>query len=318
MPETKADFPSSPSFNPLVSVVVTTKNEEKNIVACLESIRQQSYPSQQIETIVVDNFSTDKTCELARRYTDKVFLFGPERSAQRNLGMIEKAQGQYVMFVDADMILSPRLVERCVEWLQRGDCIALHIPEIVLGRSYWSSVRRFERRFYDGTVIDGARFFLKEVFQKAGGFDEHFSGPEDWDLDKKIKQFGTIALLKTPVAVLARTEHKELDSFLRQRGTAREQFGEVIFHNESNFNVWRYLIKKNYYTLGFDSYVLKWGKDDPDIRRQFGLLYRYIFVFVEGGKWNHLLRHPLYAVGMFFLRFAVGCVYVTRRLRQKI
>ncbi|GCC09993.1 N-glycosyltransferase [archaeon] len=45
----------------LVSIIITTKNEEKNIANCLESIRTQSYPSEKIEIIVVDNNSTDRT-----------------------------------------------------------------------------------------------------------------------------------------------------------------------------------------------------------------------------------------------------------------
>ena len=69
---------------PLVSVIVTTKNEEKNIANCLKSIKNQTYKN--IEIIVVDNNSDDRTKEIAGKYTDKVFNHGPERSALRNLG----------------------------------------------------------------------------------------------------------------------------------------------------------------------------------------------------------------------------------------
>jgi glycosyltransferase involved in cell wall biosynthesis len=55
-----------------VSVVITTKNEEKNIANCLESIKRQTYPQNRIEIIVVDNNSTDGTKEIARKYTKKV------------------------------------------------------------------------------------------------------------------------------------------------------------------------------------------------------------------------------------------------------
>ena len=147
-------------LSPLVSVVITTKNEEKNIENCLISIKEQTYKN--IEIIVVDNNSSDKTKDLSLQYTEKVYNKGPERSAQRNFGMIDKSNGEYVMFVDADMMLGPYLVEDCVGSMQHSPDIALHIPEIVLGNNYFSKVRRFERRFYDGTVIDGARFFIKK------------------------------------------------------------------------------------------------------------------------------------------------------------
>ena len=134
--------------NPLISIVITTKNEEKHIRNCLLSIKEQTYPN--IEIIVVDNASSDRTKEIAKEYTNLVFDKGPERSSQRNYGMIKIARGQYVMFVDADMIFSPCLINSCIKQIKAKGCQALHIPEIVLGTSYWSKVRRFERSFKNG------------------------------------------------------------------------------------------------------------------------------------------------------------------------
>lgn len=158
---------------PFVSLVITTKNEEKNIGNCLESIRWQTYPQNLLEVIIVDNNSLDKTKEIAGKYTKNVFNKGPERSAQRNYGM-KMARGKYLMYLDADMILSPIVIEKAVEKLSpvsNIQCpvstippVALYIPEVILGNSYWSKVRRFERSFYDGTVIDCARFVKKDIF----------------------------------------------------------------------------------------------------------------------------------------------------------
>ena len=92
-------------------MVVTTKNEEKNISKCLESVRGQTYPQEALEVIVVDNYSTDRTKEIAQKYADKVFEHGPERSAQRNFGILKKSKGRYVMYLDADMRFSPEVVE---------------------------------------------------------------------------------------------------------------------------------------------------------------------------------------------------------------
>ena len=57
----------------VVSVIVTTKNEERHIGSCLESVKKQTYPRELIETIVVDNNSSDKTKEITLGYTDKVY-----------------------------------------------------------------------------------------------------------------------------------------------------------------------------------------------------------------------------------------------------
>lgn len=274
-------------MTPLVSVVITTKNEEPNIENCLKSIKEQSYSN--IEIIVVDNYSSDKTKEIALGYTDKVYDKGPERSAQRNYGMIDKSSGEYVMFVDADMILSRDLIGNCVEYINKEKCVALHISEVVMGHNFFSRVRRFERSFYDGTVIDGARFFKKNIFVNVGGFDETMSGPEDWDIDKKIKAIGRIGLVP--------------------------KNGEeaVIYHNEAEFNLKKYLDKKGYYTQSFAKYINKWGKDDRDIKKQFGLSYRYFGVFLENGKWKKLLTQPILTLGMYFLRVVVGVVYLVKR-----
>jgi glycosyltransferase involved in cell wall biosynthesis len=299
---------------PLVSIVITTKNEERNIQTCLDSIKSQSYSN--IETIVVDNFSTDRTQEISKRYTEKVFAKGPERSAQRNYGMIAQADGEYVMFVDADMILAPGLIEACVQRMQKGDCHALHIREIVLGVNFWSKVRRFERTFYDGTVVDGARFFLKSAFVAVGGFDEKLfkvGSGEDWDIDKLIKLHGAIILLDGCLQQ-GQKWNPALFKFLSARGVVPSLVEVLIYHNEADFELIKYLKKKSYYAKGFDGYIQKWGKNDPDIRKQFGLLYRYFGVFLENGKWKQLVLSPILAVGMYILRVQVGIVFIMNKL----
>jgi len=291
---------------PLVSVVVATRNEEKNIETCIKSIKYQTYPN--IEIIVVDNNSDDKTKALAKKYTKLVFDKGPERSAQRNYGMITKSKGDFVMFIDCDMILSPNLIKCCVETMLEGKCVALHIPEVVLGTSFWSKVRRFERSFYNGTVIDGARFFNKQVFEKVGGFDESMSGPEDWDIDKKMKTQGDIGLLKSEEDL----GKWPLKKFIIAKGINPVKYGVAIYHNEAEFDLKKYLDKKGYYATSFDNYIKKWGKDDPDIKKQLGLKYRFFSVFLENGKWLKLLCHSFLTLGMLYLRFMVGMKFITR------
>ena len=149
---------------PLVSITITTKNEEKNIKPCLESIKKQTYPQNKIEIIVVDNNSRDKTKQIAKQYTKKVFNIGPERSVQRNFGMLQKSSGKYLMFLDADMRLASKVISQAVKKLEDSPLVALYIPEIILGNSFFSRVRRFERSFYTGTVIDCVRIIRKDIF----------------------------------------------------------------------------------------------------------------------------------------------------------
>lgn len=314
-------------IKPLVSIVITTKNEAKNIENCFKSIKLQTYKN--IEVIVVDNSSIDETKKLALKYTKNVFNKGPERSAQRNYGMINKSKGKYVMFVDADMILAANLIESCVEMMETHSSqlttygfLALHIPEIVLGKKFFSRVRRFERTFYNGTVIDGARFFLKSAFQKVNGFDESMSGPEDWDIDKKIvheytnctnntnnSRWEIIGLLLDDI----KYSEWKLESLIIEKGVNPKDYGAVIYHNEAEFDLKKYLAKKGYYSTSFDTYIKKWGTNDPDTKKQLGLWYRYFGVFLENGKWLKLLSHPFLTLGMYYLRFLVGIKFITRK-----
>ena len=295
--------------NPLVSIVITTKNEANNIENCLTSIIEQTYPN--IEVIVVDNNSTDKTFEIALKFTNKVFNKGPERSTQRNYGMSKVASGKYVMFLDADMILGPKAIEACVSMSENGNWIALHIPEYVLGTKYFTRVRRFERSFYNGTVIDGARFFKKSTFIKVGGFDETLSGPEDWDIDKKIKQIGRIGLIPSSSEYLKENlwKHKR---FVIERGVNPRGKWNSIFHNESEFGLQNYLVKKKYYSKSLNKYITKWGINDSDIQKQTGVWYRFFGVFLEHGKWRSLLKKPLLIPGIYLLRVLVGLKFLQR------
>jgi glycosyltransferase involved in cell wall biosynthesis len=295
-------------MKPLVSVIITTKNEEKNIEKCIKGIIYQTYEN--VEIIVVDNNSTDKTKEISKEYTKKVFNFGPERSSQRNFGMIKKAKGKYVMFLDADMIISPSLIEKSVGNMEKNNFVALYIPEIVLGKKYFSKVRRFERLFYNGTSIDGARFFRRDVFKKIKGFDEKLYACEDWDLDKKIKKIGKIKILEEKEEKI---EEWKLKEFIFEKGVNPLSYGVVIYHNESEFNIKKYLIKKSYYSKNFFEYINKWGKEDEDIKKQFGFYYRFFGVFVENGKWRKFVKKPFLIIGLYYLRFLVGLNFIIQK-----
>ena len=265
---------------PLVSVIITTKNEEKNIANCLKGIKKQTY--KKIETIVVDNDSSDNTKKIAKKYTNKVYNKGPERSSQRNFG-VKKSSGEYILYLDADMILTPKVIAECVELAEKG-IDGIYIPEKIIGKGFWIKTRNFERSFYDSTAIDCVRFVSKKAFNQVNGFDTKMTGPEDWDFDKKIRQKRKVALIKAP-----------------------------LLHNEGKFSIKKYLAKKGYYAKDFDKYIKKWGRTDSDIKKQFGVYYRLLGVFVEKGKWKKLLAHPLLAFGMYFLRVLVGIEFLFRK-----
>lgn len=273
-------------YDKQVSVIITTKNEEKHIGNCLESIRKQIYSQDEIEIIVVDNNSKDKTVEIAKRYTEKVYNFGPERSAQRNFG-VKQAIGKYILYLDADMILLGNVIQECVEKCEKDGYIALYIPERISGGGFWTKVRDFERSFYNGTCIDAVRLVRRDKFLEIGGFDEILTGPEDWDFDRRIREVGKTAIIES-----------------------------VLYHDEGRINLIKYISKKCYYSRTFDAYIKKWGKNDSIVKKQLGLWYRLFGVFSKSGKWMRLLMHPVLTFGVYFLRILVGICYIFIRARK--
>jgi len=273
---------------PVVSVIVATKNEERNIGACLESITNQSYPREGLELVVVDNNSTDRTKSIARRFTDNVYNRGPNRASQLNFG-VRKSTGQYLFYPDADMRLSETVVGECVQKCESEEYVALYVPERVIGQGFWIRVRDFERSFYNGSCIDAIRFVRRSTFLQVGGFDERIEfGPDDWDFDRRVRAIGRVSIVNS-----------------------------VLYHNEGHFSLSRYLLKKSAYSKTIDKYIEKWGERDQIVRKQFGVWYRLFGVFLEGGNWKRFWRRPDLALGVHLLRVMVAIQYMKARVRTR-
>ena len=122
---------------PLVSIIIPAKKSAKTIADCLASCKDQSYLN--IEIIIIDNNSDDNTKKIAGEYTDKLFNYGPERSAQRNYG-IDQSQGDYILVIDSDMILEKNVIESLNNWLRLFEypiiCVVCLVIRFKISRSY--------------------------------------------------------------------------------------------------------------------------------------------------------------------------------------
>jgi glycosyltransferase involved in cell wall biosynthesis len=172
---------------PLVSVIIACKNNQEYIAQSLESVKNQTYTNW--ELIIVDNFSTDGTFEIAKQYTDQVYQLGPERSTQFNYGFT-KSKGELIYRIGAEFRLEPDVIQKCVDKIADGyDALAIHNRSV--GDSIWAQVRYLERESYknDDTVV-AVRFFKREVFATVNGFDENLVANEDFDLHNRIVDAG--------------------------------------------------------------------------------------------------------------------------------
>lgn len=156
-----------------ISVVIITKNEEQNLPACLESVRWAK------EIVIVDDESTDRTFEIARAYTDKIFIRQMDvEGKQRNFALAQATQG-WILILDADERASPELEEELTQVVARDGVFAGYAIPIrtLLGRrwikaaGYYPATRmRFFRRDYlryeetgvhPRVFLNGKRAFLR-------------------------------------------------------------------------------------------------------------------------------------------------------------
>jgi glycosyltransferase involved in cell wall biosynthesis len=108
-----------------LSVIIIAKNEEQNLRACLESVAWAD------EIVVVDSGSTDATCTIAREFTEHVHVhvdwpgFGPQKNRA-----LDYANGEWVLSLDADERVTPKLREEIEAVKHAGTQEAYDIPRL--------------------------------------------------------------------------------------------------------------------------------------------------------------------------------------------
>lgn len=246
-------------MEPLVSVIIPTKNSSKTLEVCLQSIKKQTY--QYIEIIVVDNNSIDQTKEIAAKYTDKVFNKGPERSAQVNFG-VNQAEGLYVYKVDSDFVLEEDVVSQCVKKIEDGfDAVVVHnTPDETV--SWIAKIRKFEVDMYKYDIThSSARFLKKDAYEKISGFNEKITAGEDYDLQNKLNRGG----FKT--------------GFIN---------AEALHLGEPT-SFWKHM--KKYYDYG-KNFVNYKSENKEESKKQLGF-FRGVYI----KNWKLFLLHPIQAIG---------------------
>jgi glycosyltransferase involved in cell wall biosynthesis len=190
-PEVKPALPK----NPLVSVIIPTRNSERTIRRCLESVRAQTYPN--VEIVVVDNFSGDSTVQIAKEYADVVLLAGPERTSQVKHGAAN-SKGDFIYKIDSDFVLEPSVLEKAVRVALDEKAVGVVIPNLSYPRvSFWSEVRFFERLSYVGSKqIEAARFIRHDVYDTVGGHDGSLVAYEEHDLHNRVSRHGKIVRIE--------------------------------------------------------------------------------------------------------------------------
>ena len=190
-----------------VSVIVVTRNEEKVISRCLESLIAQDFPRDKYEVIIVDGASSDKTCQICERYPVKLIRLNQWGiSYQRNEG-VKVAKGKYVAFIDADCIAEKDWLRKLVDQIEKSDrsVVAVGGPNLVpdddpplskvigyaqetfLGSGGSPQSYRITKSTYVNSIPNCNILYKKQIISNEK-YDETLSIGEDCEFNFRLKQ----------------------------------------------------------------------------------------------------------------------------------
>ena len=202
----------------LVSVCIPVYNSEKTIKNTIESVINQTYKN--IEIIVIDNNSTDKTTQIVESIKDiRIKLFKNEI----NLGMVgnwnkclEYISGQYFTILCADDTIEVDCITKRLKYMISNDKIVLSFSSTYIIDDYDRLI--YHRRFFKKTCLfDGREYSIKsfrrhnmygepsnvmiktDVINKVGCFSDKVLYATDFEYWLRVSQFGNLVYIDEPL-----------------------------------------------------------------------------------------------------------------------
>ncbi|MHB8383379.1 MAG: glycosyltransferase family 2 protein, partial [Candidatus Binataceae bacterium] len=226
----KSELPPALAAAPRVSVVIAAYNAAATLGDSLASVRDQHYPG--IETIVVDDGSTDATAEIARQAGARVIRVDHRGlGGARNAG-IDAATGEIVAFLDADARADRDWLYHLAECITRRDAAAAggpnFAPEATNAKAAaMAAAPGLPREVRAGddrlAQLCGCNMAVtKSALRAAGGFDPGFTAAgDDVDLSWRLAEQGA-TLASAPGAIVIHERRATLSAYLaQQRGYGR-------------------------------------------------------------------------------------------------
>ncbi len=229
---------------PLVSVIIPVKNGGGTIDACLRSIRRSYYD--RYEIIVVDDHSTDNSCEIASAYPCTVLHVadGTGANAARNFGAAH-AKGEILLFIDSDIVISRETILDITETLGEGAVDAVvgiytakhrHESFVSQYKNLWVRYSYMKSSPAIDWLFGAISGIQRAAFERLGGFNADLlarHGNDDVELGKRFAEAHLTITLNMDIEV----EHLKQytvssfvkNEFHRSAGFARlaKRLGEV-------------------------------------------------------------------------------------------
>jgi succinoglycan biosynthesis protein ExoA len=207
---------------PMVSVILPIRNERRYIACSLGSVLAQQYPAGRMEILVIDGMSEDGTREVAQQLASQQSKF-PVRildnpklitSIALNIGVF-RARGEIIVRVDGHCEIKPDYVRCCVEYLQQGTAEGVGGTIVTLGDTnkgraialgtssafgVGNSLFRLKKRTRQFTDSVPFPAYKREIFNRAGYYDEEMLCNEDDEFNYRLRKMGGRLLLAEDVS----------------------------------------------------------------------------------------------------------------------
>jgi glycosyltransferase involved in cell wall biosynthesis len=193
-------------MKPKVTIGICVRNNAATIREAIESIITQEYPHELMEVILVDGYSQDKTVSIAEKILNgsdiKTHIFFEDKGLgfARQV-VVDNAVGNYIIWVDGDMILPKDFVKKQVEFMEKNPKVGIASAKhgIIAGINIIEVLENVPFVVYDSKngLLDlklpgtGGAIYRVEAIRQAGDFDEKIKGAgEDQDAAFRIKNIG--------------------------------------------------------------------------------------------------------------------------------
>lgn len=170
-----------------VSIIISFKGRE-NLISLrrsIDSLFRQTYKPQ--EFIIVGTQDDLGDLEMNSNHPVKKILISADKNEAKNAGII-KAQGEFILYIDHDMVADRKLIEDCISLTNTYD--ALIIPERIYGNGFWQRCRDLEKKLLTlDSVATAPRFYKRSIFKSnEKPFDSRFGLLDEWGFNYNIRK----------------------------------------------------------------------------------------------------------------------------------
>ena len=214
-----------------ISVYILTYNNERTIERCLRSVAWAD------EIVVVDSYSTDRTLEICRRYTDKIYQRPWTNYREQYQFAADKTTNRWIMFIDADEEVSPELAREIRE-------------EIVKNDGRWAGYIAHRRTYYLGRWIKHGGWYPDYEIRLY----DRSRGKWEGGLHAKVKVDGEVKVLKN---FYFHYTYKDISDQLRTIDRYSEVAASDMWKEGKRFSLFDLLLRPPF--RFFRDFILKRG-----------------------------------------------------------